>query len=154
MKGLLGVLITFLLIPFVSAAMAPPIKEYCESQGYEFFVNNTASYCIINSNLTCDALEFYAYNCGQNYSTRRPCVELGKQVWSEYSDSCCDFARPYLKPGTDGPATCEKRSQQQRLLDNYNFGIKLNSLVTVIAAFAVMIGFLMLLPYLIRSKRE
>ena len=81
-------------------------------------------------------------------------MELGKQVWSEYSDSCCDFVRPYLKPGTDGPATCEKRSQQQRLLDNYNFGIKINSLVTVIAAFAVFIGFLMILPYLIRSRRE
>lgn len=121
---ILFILSILTLSSVVRAAMAPPAKEFCEDQGYDFFTEETTttiegeqeltitkSYCKINNELTCDAYDFYAYKCGNEYSKERPCVSKGALVWANYGDECCTGTRPYLKAGTEGQSSCTILSQ-------------------------------------------
>lgn len=108
----------------VRAAMLPPIKEFCEDQGHVFFTEEitttsegghesttTKSYCKISDEVTCDAIDFYAYKCGKMFSKERPCVTEGAVVWGNNGDVCCEGTEPYLKPGIKGQPSCTKLSQ-------------------------------------------
>ncbi|KYK25217.1 hypothetical protein AYK26_06380 [Euryarchaeota archaeon SM23-78] len=132
MKRIILLLGLLLVLHLCFAATAPPVKDYCENQGYEYSTktiinmtenrteyNTTKFYCKISDNLTCDAFDFYAYKCGVKNSTKRPCVKEGEVVWTSYGDRCCKGTEPSLPSGVRGQATCvEKVAPQDEIMGN------------------------------------
>jgi len=131
-RGLIILILSFLVIPMVLGAM-DPARGFCEHQDYIV----DSGFCVFDDGNKCDMGEFYNGNCGQEFKKDFQCRDEGEIVFSQFEE-CCGSLKP-SSLGMIAQGSCQPFSKR------FVAGVKSNPLYwfvgLVILVFVVYIIF-------------